>query len=168
MGGASEAPVTATQSGATQSGATQSGVKPDVTKRAIAAIIDGAIAGAVGLVPLVGGIVGALYILLRDGFDYEFMDGRSVGKKLMKLRPVRLDGAKMDLSTSARRNWPIALGSLASVLFILPVIGWILYIPVLILAIVLGIVEIVSVLTSPDGRRWGDKLANTKVVEVAD
>jgi len=142
--------------------------KPDVTKRAIAAIIDGAIAGAVGLVPIVGGIVGALYILLRDGFDYEFMDGRSVGKKLMKLRPVRLDGGKMDLPTSARRNWPIALGSLASVLFILPVIGWILYIPVLILAIVLGIVEIVLVLTSADGRRWGDKLANTKVVEVAD
>ena len=143
-------------------------VKPDITKRAIAAVIDGAIAGAVGLVPVVGGIVGALYVLLRDGFDYEFMDGRSVGKKLMKLRPVRLDGAKMDLPTSARRNWPIALGSLASVLFILPVIGWLLYIPVMILAIVLGIVEIVSVLTAADGRRWGDKLANTKVIEVAD
>src|SRR5690606_10640683 len=91
---------------------TETATKPDVTKRAIAAVIDGAIAGAVGLVPVVGGIVGALYILLRDGFEYEFMDGRSVGKKLMKLRPVRLDGAKMDLPTSARRNWPIALGSL--------------------------------------------------------
>lgn len=145
-----------------------SALKPDIGKRAIAAIIDGAIAGAVGLVPVVGGIVGALYILLRDGFEYDFMDGRSIGKKLMKLRPVRLDGGKMDLSTSARRNWPVALGSLASVLFILPVIGWLLYIPVLILAIVLGIVEIYSVVTSQDGRRWGDKLANTKVVEVAD
>lgn len=145
-----------------------SAAKPDTGKRAIAAIIDGAIAGAVGLVPVVGGIVGALYILLRDGFEYDFMDGRSIGKKLMKLRPVRLDGGKMDLPTSARRNWPIALGSLASVLFILPIVGWLLYIPVLILAIVLGIVEIVSVLTSPDGRRWGDKLAKTKVIEVAD
>lgn len=142
--------------------------KPDIGKRAIAAIIDGAIAGAVGLVPVVGGIVGALYILLRDGFEYEFMDGRSIGKKLMKLRPVRLDGGKMDLQTSGRRNWPVALGSLASVLVIVPVLGWILFPLVIIAAGILGIIEIVSVLTSADGRRWGDKLAGTKVIEVAD
>lgn len=142
--------------------------KPDLGKRAIAAIVDGAIAGAVGLIPVVGGIIGALYILLRDGFDFEFMNGRSVGKTLMKLRPVRIDGGKMDLATSAKRNWTICLGSLATFLLIVPILGWILYIPVLIAAIVIGIIEIIAVLTAADGRRWGDKLANTKVVETAE
>jgi len=148
--------------------ATDTAAKPDLGKRAIAAIIDGAIAGAVGLIPVIGGVVGALYILLRDGFDFEFMQGRSVGKTLMKLRPVRLNGAKMDLGTSARRNWTVALGSLATFLLIVPLLGWLLYIPVLIAAVVIGIIEIVSVVNSPDGRRWGDKLADTKVIEVAE
>ncbi len=142
--------------------------KPDVTKRAIAAIVDGAIAGALGLVPAVGWIASVLYVLLRDGFDFEFMDGRSVGKKLMNLRPVRLDGGKMDFATSAKRNWTICLGSLASFLLIVPVLGWLLYVPVMIAAAVLGIIEIVRVFTDAEGRRLGDTLAGTKVVEVAD
>jgi uncharacterized RDD family membrane protein YckC len=57
--------------------------------------------------------VGIAYALLRDGLTYDFMDGRSIGKKLMKLRPVRHDGSPMDMATSARRNWPLAFGSLA-------------------------------------------------------
>ncbi len=44
-------------------------VKADLGKRVIAAIIDGAIAGVMGLIPWVGGIIGGLYILLRDGLD---------------------------------------------------------------------------------------------------
>lgn len=143
-------------------------VKPDIGKRAIAAIIDGAIAAAVGLIPFIGNVIGAAYILLKDGFEYDFMDGRSVGKKLMKLRPVRLDGQKMDLRASAMRNWPLALGSLASLFLIVPVLGWVLFPVLLIAAIGLGIVELVLVLTSTDGRRFGDKLANTQVQEVAD
>lgn len=144
------------------------GVKPDVGKRAIAAIIDGAIAAAVGLIPFIGNVIGAAYILLKDGFEYDFMDGRSVGKKLMKLRPIRLDGQKMDLRTSAMRNWPLALGSLASLFFVVPVLGWLLFPLLLIVAIGLGIYELVLVVTSADGRRFGDKLAGTQVVEVAD
>lgn len=142
--------------------------KPDLGKRAIAAIVDGAIAGAVGLIPVIGGIIGALYILLRDGFDFEFMDGRSVGKKLMNLRPVRLDGGKMDFATSAKRNWTICLGSLASFLLVIPFLGWVLYIPTLIAAIVLGIIELVRVFTDPEGRRLGDTVAGTRVIEVAE
>ena len=148
--------------------ATATGNKPDIGKRAIAAIIDGAIAGAVGLIPILGGIVGTLYILLRDGFEYDFMDGRSIGKKLMKLRPVRHDGGKMDLSTSIKRNWPVCLGSIASILLIVPVLGWILFPIAIIAAVILGIIEIVLVVTSQDGRRWGDKLAGTAVIETAD
>lgn len=140
--------------------------KPDLGKRAIAAIIDGAIAAVVGLIPVIGNIIGALYVLTRDGFDYDFMDGRSAGKKLMKLRPVRLDGQKMDIRTSIRRNWPLALGSLAFLFLFIPVLGWLLYPLLLIAAIGLGITELVLVLTSADGRRFGDKLGGTQVIEV--
>lgn len=149
-------------------GAPGAATRPDVGKRAIAAIIDGAIAGVLGFVPVVGWIASVLYILLRDGFEFDFMDGRSVGKKIMKLRPVRLDGGKMDFATSARRNWTLCLGSLASFLLLIPFLGWVLYIPVLIAAGVLGIIEIVRVFSDPQGRRLGDNMAGTMVVEVAD
>jgi uncharacterized RDD family membrane protein YckC len=140
--------------------------KADLTKRFVAIIIDAAIAGVLSIIPVVGGLVGAAYILLRDGFDFEFMDGRSLGKKLMKLRPVKADGQKMTLQDSAKRNWPLMFGALISVLLFIPVIGWILIPIVIIASLVIGVVELVSVLNDSEGRRWGDKLAGTKVIEV--
>ena len=135
-------------------------VKADLTKRAIAAIIDSVLASIVSLIPVVGGIVGAAYILVKDGLDIDFMNKRSLGKVLMKLRPIRLDGQAMDLNTSMRRNWPLAIGSLIA---IIPVVGWLLAVPV---ALVIGIIELVLVLTDSEGRRMGDKLAGTKVIEI--
>ncbi len=134
--------------------------KADLTKRFIAALIDNVLASLVGFIPVVGGIVGAAYILLKDGLELEFMDKRSIGKKLMKLRPVRLDGGSMDIMTSIQRNWPLAIGS---VLSIIPILGWLIAVPV---ALVIGIIELVLVLTDPEGRRLGDRLAGTKVIEV--
>ncbi len=134
--------------------------KADLTKRFIAALIDNVLASVVALIPVVGGIVGAAYILLKDGLELEFMDKRSIGKKLMKLRPVRLDGSPMDINTSLMRNWPLAIGS---VLSIIPLVGWLIAVPV---AIVISIIELVLVFTDPEGRRLGDKLAGTKVIEV--
>jgi uncharacterized RDD family membrane protein YckC len=140
------------------------GAQPDLLTRFLAFFIDAVIVAVIGLVPVVGGLVGILYILTRDGLAYDFMDGRSIGKKLMKLRPVRLDGLPMDVRTSVRRNWPLAFGSLTQALLFVPVIGWIL-IPVVGLAgLVLVIIEIVRVVTRPDGRRWGDELAGTRVI----
>jgi uncharacterized RDD family membrane protein YckC len=138
----------------------QATTKADLAKRLIAALIDNVLASLVGFIPVVGGIVGAAYILLKDGLEFEFMDKRSIGKKLMKLRPVRLDGGSMDITTSLQRNWPLAIGSILS---IIPVLGWIIAVPV---ALVIGIIELVLVLTDPEGRRLGDKLAGTKVIEV--
>lgn len=146
---------------------TEAGQKADLVKRFVAAIIDGAIASAIGLIPVIGGLVGLAYILLRDGFELEFMDYRSVGKKLMKLRPVRSDGKAMTYEASFRRNWPLVFGSLVQVLFFIPVIGWLLIPVVAIIGLALGIAEIVLVFTNPEGKRWGDRLAKTKVVEVA-
>ena len=146
---------------------TAAGEKADLTKRAIAAIIDGAVASVIGLIPVIGGLIGLAYILLRDGFEYDFMDYRSVGKKIMKLRPVRSDGRPMDLSTSFRRNWPLVFGSLVQALIYIPIIGWLLIPIVALIGLALGIAEIVLVFTNPEGKRWGDRLAETKVVEVA-
>lgn len=142
--------------------------KADLTKRFIAAIIDGVLAAGVSLIPLLGGIIGGLYILLRDGLDLEFMDGRSIGKKLIKLRPVRLDGQPMDPVTSVKRNLPLAVASVGSVFLIIPFLGWVLAIFFGLIGLVLGIIELILVLTDPEGRRMGDKLAGTKVVEVAE
>jgi uncharacterized RDD family membrane protein YckC len=134
--------------------------KADLGKRIVAAIIDAVCAFVVGLIPIIGGLIGAAYLLLRDGFEIDFMDQRSLGKKLMKLRPVLLDGGKVDLVVSIKRNWILAI---PSILMIIPVFGWIAA-PFLGLAI--GIIEFILVITDPQGRRIGDKLAGTKVIEV--
>lgn len=142
------------------------GRKADLGKRAVAAIIDGVIAGVIGFIPIIGGLVGTAYMVLRDGLEFEFMDRRSLGKKLMKLRPVRLDGGTMDIETSLKRNWMFGLGALIQVLRFIPVV-WILLIPIVgVAALVIGIMEIVFVLKDEEGRRWGDTIANTKVIEV--
>ena len=142
--------------------------KADLGKRFIAAVIDGAIAGVVGLIPWIGGIIGGLYILLRDGLDYEYLRGRSVGKTLMKLKPVRLDGQPMDTATSIKRNWMLALGLISLVLVLIPVIGWIALALLWVAAPVIGLIEVILVATDKEGRRWGDRLSGTKVVETTD
>lgn len=147
---------------------TEAGEKADLVKRFIAAIIDGAIAAVVGMIPVIGGLVGLAYILLRDGFEYDVMDYRSVGKKLMKLRPVKSDGTPMTYRDSFQRNWPLVFGSLVQILIFIPVIGWILIPLVGLVGLALAIAEIVLVFTNPQGLRWGDRLASTKVVEVAE
>ena len=145
---------------------TAAGEKADLVKRFVAAIIDGAVASVIGMIPVIGGLIGLTYILLRDGFEFDFMDYRSVGKKLMKLRPVKDDGTRMTLRDSFQRNWPLVFGSLVQILIFIPVIGWILIPFVALAGLALGIAEIVLVFTNPEGRRWGDRLAATKVVEV--
>ena len=139
--------------------------KPDIGKRAIAVIIDAVIAVVVGLIPIAGGIVATAYWLVRDGLDLEFMDHRSIGKKVMKLRPVTLDGQPLDIATSIKRNWMFGLGGIAQ-FFGMTIIGLVIAIPLGIIAFVLGIIELVLVLTDAESRRMGDKMAGTRVIEV--
>ncbi len=176
QGGADEgkaAPVNeAATPGATptaSAGSTGAPKKADPVKRFLAVFIDGLIAAMMSLVlgvviPVLGFFLGALlgaaYMLVRDGLTLEFMDQRSLGKKLLKLRPVRLDGSRLDLNDSMKRNWVFAV---PNGLQAIPILGQILG---SLLGIVLGIVECILVLTDPEGRRWGDKLANTRVIEV--
>jgi uncharacterized RDD family membrane protein YckC len=142
--------------------------KADLGKRFIAHIIDSVVAYVIGLVPIIGGIAGAAYLVCRDGLEVDFMDRRSFGKKIMKLRPIRLDGQPMDLEASARRNWMWGIGALISLLLYIPIIGWILIPVVAVIAVAIGLYEVYKVITDDEGRRWGDQLANTKVVEVAE
>lgn len=138
--------------------------KPDLGKRAIAALIDAVLAMVIGFIPAIGGIIATAYWLVRDGLDVEFMDHRSLGKKVMKLRPVTLDGAPVDIMTSMKRNWMFALGGIAG-FFAMTIIGLVVAIPLGLIAFVLGIVELVLVITDAQGRRIGDKTAGTRVIE---
>lgn len=149
-------------------------LKADVGKRAVAFLIDAAIASlsfwVLALLPgvgwFVGGLVAAAYMLLRDGLNLDSAQGRSVGKKLMNLQVVHGAASVVDFSTSARRNWTVALSEVSTLLLMVPS-------PLnILLAILLGIVgfvalafEVFLVVTSVDGRRWGDRLAGTKVAE---
>ena len=143
--------------------------KADVTKRFVALLIDGVIASVLTwAIPVIGGFVGGAYILLRDGFDFEFMKHRSLGKQVMKLRVVRDDGQPMDLATSAKRNWTVSLGLLISVLAIIPILGWLGAIAVAFIAPIISLIEAALVFMDPEGRRFGDRTGGTKVIESAD
>lgn len=142
--------------------------KADLGKRFLAHLIDSIIAGVIGslvglLVPTLGGMVGACYYLFRDGLDFEFMDLRSIGKRVMGLRVVRLDGEMMDLETSMRRNWVFALSGLVPTAFFFQSIAGLLSIA----GTVLFFYEVYRVINDPAGVRWGDELAETQVIEDA-
>lgn len=90
-------------------------------------------------------LLSGAYIVLRDSLP--FLDGQSVGKKVMKLRAVTLDGASLagDWQTGAIRN----------AVLLVP------FFPV---------VELIVLLTREDGRdsgsRLGDEWAKTKVLVI--
>ena len=158
----------------TESGTTFDGMnvaalpKADLGKRFLAALIDAVIAAVAGAIPIIGGIAGAAYMVVRDGLDVEFMQNRSLGKKVMKLKPVMMDGRPVDIRSSVLRNWMWGIGALTSVLLYIPILGWVLIPFVAVVALGIGIFEIYKVLTDEGGRRWGDSLADTKVIEVDD
>jgi len=135
-------------------------MKAPVGRRIIAYFIDGFIAGLLLLLFSAAGFVvearvdsvfGKLlalflfllavvfyagFILVKDGF----FSGCGIGKKLMRLRVVRSDGSRCDFESSALRN----------VTFLIP--------PVNLLELVIAVVD-------AEGRRLGDKIAKTQVVE---
>ncbi len=143
-------------------------VKADLAKRFIAVLIDGVLASILNFIPLVGSIAGAAYMLLRDGLELDFMDGRSIGKKVMKLRPVTSDGSKMTIEKSIKRNWMFALGAFNGILLFIPILGWLLILILSIASLLIGLVEVFKVLTDAEGRRFGDTMAATKVIETVD
>ncbi len=109
------------------------------------------IAAAAKAVPRVGFIAGLAYLLISDGL----FDGRSLGKKIIRLRVVLASsGVSGSFRDSMIRNTPFAA---AMLLLNIPVAGWVLAVLVLIL-------EFLLALGNSEGMRLGDDLAGTKVV----
>ncbi len=141
--------------------------KADLVKRFLAALIDGVIASVPGVIPVIGPIVGAAYILTKDAVVYELTQNedfrnRSIGKKIMNLEVALVGGeGTIDWAISIKRNIPLAIGM---VIAIIPIVGWILG---AIAALIIGAIEIILVLTDASGRRLGDKFGETQVIEVA-
>jgi len=120
--------------------------------RIIAALIDYAVIFCVyfvlsmvhGLLGTVGYLAGIGYLLTKDSLP--FLGGQSIGKKVMKLRAVTLDGKPLtgDWKTGITRN-----------VFLL-----------------IAIVEVVVLLLREEkpekGRRLGDDFAKTKVIVEAE
>jgi uncharacterized RDD family membrane protein YckC len=128
-----------------------------ILNRYIARTIDFLIAAAMVLVlPPVGPLAGLLYILIADGFK----GGQSPGKQLIGLKVVLVDGDRpITFMESILRNIPFAIVYL---FFIIPFLGWILLI---IIGIPILLFESYLVCTDEKGRRIGDTIAQTMVVE---
>jgi uncharacterized RDD family membrane protein YckC len=88
------------------------------------------------LLILVGLTLSASYILLRDCL----FGGMGAGKRLVRLRVVKRDGSRCDAVSSALRN----------VTLLVPAVN---------------AVELVWAVVDPEGRRLGDRIGGTQVVE---
>ncbi len=139
--------------------------KADFLPRFLAALIDGVIAWIPVVIPVIGAIVSAAYLLCKDGIMYQITKddnwkNKSIGKKVLNLEVSCLDGGDVDLMISAKRNIPLTIGSFIA---IIPLLGWIVG-PAL--AVIAAMIELVMVITDKDGRRLGDRWANTMVISV--
>jgi uncharacterized RDD family membrane protein YckC len=121
--------------------------------RAAAKIIDFIlIAAVIEIIPRAGYFAGLAYLLLGDGF----FDGRSVGKKLIRLRVVStVTNGPCTFRDSILRNSTLAVGY---ILWIIPWIGWIFI-------LLTAALEFILILGSRDGKRLGDEFAKTVVLE---
>ena len=141
--------------------------KADPIKRIIAFVIDAVASIIVGFIPFVGGIIGALYMLLRDALPIEALEYKSIGKRLLKLSVVNIEDptSKIDYAASAKRNWMFALGPLMMFFLFIPILGWIIDILIGIAVFILVIIEIIKIYSDEKGVRLGDKMAGTMVIE---
>lgn len=142
---------------------------PEKATRLGAALIDGVIAfiltTLLGGIPLLGGVVGAAYLVVRDGLELGPVRYRSVGKYLMGLGLVRMDGQPVTLETSLLRNWMFGLGAVGGILVAVPIVGGLIAPVASIGGLTLILFEVYNVFSDPSGRRWGDRLGNTRVVQ---
>lgn len=109
-------------------------------------------AAVIEILPRAGFFAGLAYLLLSDGF----FDGRSIGKKLIRLQVVSTtDKSPCTFRDSILRNSTLAIGL---ILWIIPWIGWIF------ILLASGF-EFILILGSRDGMRLGDEIAKTVVLE---
>ena len=110
------------------------------------------IAAVIEIIPRAGFFAGLTYLLLGDGF----FEGRSIGKKLLRIQVVSADTySPCTFKDSILRNSTFAVGYM---LWIVPMIGWIFI-------LIVSVVEFILLLGSKDGMRLGDEIARTSVLE---
>ncbi|HUG54222.1 MAG TPA: RDD family protein [Vicinamibacteria bacterium] len=123
------------------------------------------------VVSFLGAVVGLAYVLGRDLVAGD----RSLGKKIQNIRAVTVTGTAIGPTESVRRNAIFAIGFalsvLSSTLRLIPCLGdavSCMLLPVLILgyliALAAAIYELIQINQEPDGIRYGDKMAGTRVV----
>ena len=127
--------------------------KAHVLNRFIAKLIDLFIVVAAGeIASPVGFLSGLTYILIADGFA----GGKSIGKRLVGLQTVRVDGrGTVGFRESIIRNLPLGGAQIA---YAIPYIGWLAS-----LAIVAF--ESFLIVGNEQGRRLGDEVARTHVLD---
>ncbi|HET6900031.1 MAG TPA: RDD family protein [Vicinamibacteria bacterium] len=116
-------------------------------------------------------LVALAFVLGRDLLAGD----RSIGKKVQNIRVVTVTGQPIGPVESAKRNGIFAIGAALSVLSatlgLVPCLGDVvrcLLLPVLFLGMLIGlaaaIYELIQITQRPDGVRYGDQLAGTRVV----
>lgn len=111
------------------------------------------------IIPTVGYFAGLVYLVIADGI----FEGKSIGKKLIGLNVVLDNGARCGYKESILRNFPFAAGYiLCGIVGGIPLIGWLL--SFIIIVVILAFESLVTI-GSENGKRLGDEIANTRVVE---
>lgn len=128
--------------------------KAQILNRGIAKLIDLFIVAAAGYMFVPVGFLGGLaYILIADGFA----GGRSIGKRLIGLQTVLPSRREVaGFRESIIRNLPFAV---AQVAFAVPYVGWLVSVAIIAF-------EAVLILGNEQGRRLGDEVAGTQVLDV--
>ncbi len=133
--------------------------KPDHPKagllnRAIAGMIDLIVVAALSSIPGVGLLASMFYVLIKDGFS----GGQSLGKRLVGIKTLMISADKdAGFKESIIRNTPLMI---ARILWTVPLIGWLCAGAVILF-------ESLLVVGSSTGKRFGDELADTQIVEAA-
>lgn len=127
--------------------------KAHVLNRFIAKLIDLFIVVAADqIAPPVGFLSGLAYILIADGFA----GGRSIGKRLVGLQTLRVDGREAaGFRESIIRNLPFGAAQIA---FAVPYVGWLVSLAILAF-------EGLLIVGNQLGRRLGDEVARTQVLD---
>ncbi|BCA56133.1 RDD family protein [Nitrospira sp. KM1] len=127
--------------------------KAQVLNRFIAKLIDlFIVAAAAQMIDTVGFLAGMAYVLVADGFA----GGRSIGKRLIGLQTILPDTRETaGFRESIIRNSPFAA---AQMVFVVPYVGWLASSAILAF-------EAVLIIGNERGRRLGDELAGTQVLD---
>ncbi len=109
------------------------------------------ILAAAEILPKAGFLAGVGYMLVGDGIA----GGGSLGKRLLGLTVLDEEGEACHARESILRNLTLGIGI---VLLKVPLIGWLL-------AVSIFSLEFIVLLGSREGKRIGDEIAKTRVIE---